>query len=56
MFGAMMLATVAFGKTPYPLHLSGVARFVFDLFMPALGLTGAPVRHDLGLFRWTTGP
>jgi exopolysaccharide biosynthesis polyprenyl glycosylphosphotransferase len=39
----MLLATVAFGGTRYPLHLSGVARFVFDLLMPAAGISLAIV-------------
>lgn len=37
--GAMLLATAAFGGTRYPLHLGGVARFVFDLLMPAAGIS-----------------
>jgi exopolysaccharide biosynthesis polyprenyl glycosylphosphotransferase len=36
--GAMFLSSIAFGGTAYPLHLSGVARFVFDLVMPAIGI------------------
>jgi exopolysaccharide biosynthesis polyprenyl glycosylphosphotransferase len=38
-FAAMVLGTALFGGTHYPFHLSGVARFVFDLFMPVLGIS-----------------
>jgi exopolysaccharide biosynthesis polyprenyl glycosylphosphotransferase len=40
-FAAMVLATAFFRSTHYPFHLGGVARFVFDLFMPALGISAA---------------
>ena len=38
-FAAMVLATAFFRSTHYPFHLGGVARLVFDLFMPALGIS-----------------
>ena len=40
-FAAMVLSTAVFRGTHYPFHLGGVARFVFDLFMPALGISVA---------------
>lgn len=52
--GAMLVATFAMGGARYPLHLAGVARVVFDLVMPAVGMgialtVAALGQVDLGL-------
>jgi exopolysaccharide biosynthesis polyprenyl glycosylphosphotransferase len=40
-FGTVLAASVVLSNTNYPLHLSGVARFAFDLMTPLLGMAGA---------------
>jgi exopolysaccharide biosynthesis polyprenyl glycosylphosphotransferase len=37
-FAAMACSTALFGNTRYPVRLGGLARFVFDLLMPMVGI------------------